>query len=109
MIKGFSSTHIGLILGPLFFVLIQFGFKPDGLSESGISVLAVAFWVGVWCVTEAVPIAVSALLPIVLFPLTGALDLSATTVAYGHKYVFLYLGGFFLAIAIEKVNLPTCR
>ena len=105
MIKGFSSTHIGLILGPLFFVLIQFGFKPDGLSESGVSVLAVAFWVGVWWVTEAVHIAVSALLPIVLFPLTGALDLSATTVAYGHKYVFLYLGGFFLAIAIEKVNL----
>ena len=105
MIKGLSSTRIDLVLGPLFFVLIQFGFKPDGLSESGVSVLAVALWVGVWWVTEAVPIAVSALLPIVLFPLTGALDLSATTVAYGHKYVFLYLGGFFLAIAIEKVNL----
>ena len=105
MIKGLSSTRIGLVLGPLLFALIQFGFKPDGLSESGVSVLAVALWVGVWWVTEAVPIAVSALLPIVLFPLTGALDLSATTVAYGHKYVFLYLGGFFLAIAIEKVNL----
>ena len=105
MIKGLSSSRIGLVLGPLFFVLIQFGFKPDGLSESGVSVLAIALWVGVWWVTEAVPIAVSALLPIVLFPLTGALDLSATTVAYGHKYVFLYLGGFFLAIAIEKVNL----
>lgn len=105
MIKGLSSSRIGLVLGPVFFVLIQFGFKPDGLSESGVSVLAVALWVGVWWVTEAVPIAVSALLPIVLFPLTGALDLSATTVAYGHKYVFLYLGGFFLAIAIEKVNL----
>ena len=105
MIKGLSSSRIGLVLGPVFFALIQFGFKPDGLSESGVSVLAVALWVGVWWVTEAVPIAVSALLPIVLFPLTGALDLSATTVAYGHKYVFLYLGGFFLAIAIEKVNL----
>lgn len=105
MIKGLSSSRVGLVLGPVFFVLIQLGFKPDGLSESGVSVLAVALWVGVWWVTEAVPIAVSALLPIVLFPLTGALDLSATTVAYGHKYVFLYLGGFFLAIAIEKVNL----
>lgn len=105
MIKGLSSTRIGLVLGPVFFVLIQFGFKPEGLSEPAISVLAVALWVGVWWVTEAVPIAISALLPIVLFPLTGALDLSTTTVAYGHKYVFLYLGGFFLAIAIEKVNL----
>jgi sodium-dependent dicarboxylate transporter 2/3/5 len=41
----------------------------------------------------------------VLFPLTGAIDLGTTTAAYGHKYVFLYLGGFLLAIAIEKVNL----
>jgi len=65
----------------------------------------VASWVGIWWVTEAVPIAVTAILPVVLFPLSGALDIAATTTAYGHKYVFLYLGGFFLAIAIEKVNL----
>ena len=95
MIKGLSSTRIGLVLGPLLFALIQFGFKPDGLSESGVSVLAVALWVGVWWVTEAVPIAVSALLPIVLFPLTGALDLSATTVAYGHNMYSYTWAGFF--------------
>jgi sodium-dependent dicarboxylate transporter 2/3/5 len=101
----FSAGRIGLLLGPLFFVVVFFGFSPDGLSTEGVAALAVALWIGTWWVTEAVPIAVSALLPLVLFPLTGALDLSSTTVAYGHKYVFLYLGGFLLAIAIEKVNL----
>ena len=56
-------------------------------------------------VIEVVPISVTALLPIILFPLTGGLELSSTTAAYGHKYIFLYMGGFMLAIAIEKWNL----
>jgi len=55
--------------------------------------------------TEAVPISVTALLPIVLFPLSGGLDIKSTTAAFGHRYIFLYMGGFFLAIAIEKWNL----
>jgi solute carrier family 13 (sodium-dependent dicarboxylate transporter), member 2/3/5 len=105
MYSRFSAANIGLVLGPLFFVVVYFGFAPKGLSADAIAALAVALWIGTWWVTEAVPIAVSALLPMVLFPLTGALDLTSTTVAYGHKYVFLYLGGFLLAIAIEKVNL----
>jgi sodium-dependent dicarboxylate transporter 2/3/5 len=105
MNKWLQPAVIGRALGPLLFFLIQFFWRPEGLSEQGVSALAVALWVGAWWVTEAVPIAVSALLPIILFPLSGALDLAATTVLYGHKYVFLYLGGFFLAIAIEKVNL----
>ncbi|MDA0950273.1 MAG: DASS family sodium-coupled anion symporter [Bacteroidetes bacterium] len=105
MRSRFSAANIGLVLGPLFFAVVYFGFSPKGLSSDAIAALAVALWIGTWWVTEAVPIAVSALLPMVLFPLTGALDLTTTTVAYGHKYVFLYLGGFLLAIAIEKVNL----
>jgi len=105
MNKWLQTAVIGRVLGPFLFFIIQFFWRPDGLSEQGVSALAVALWVGAWWVTEAVPIAVTALLPIILFPLSGALDLAATTVSYGHKYVFLYLGGFFLAIAIEKVNL----
>jgi sodium-dependent dicarboxylate transporter 2/3/5 len=59
----------------------------------------------VWWVTECVPISVTALLPIVLFPLTGGMDLSTTTAAYGHKLVFLFVGGFMIALAIEKWHL----
>ena len=105
MNKRLTSGTLGLVLGPLLFAFVQFGPSAEGLSAEATAALAIALWVGTWWVTEAVPIAVSALLPIVLFPLTGALDLGTTTAAYGHKYVFLYLGGFLLAIAIEKVNL----
>jgi sodium-dependent dicarboxylate transporter 2/3/5 len=59
----------------------------------------------IWWVFEVVPIAVTALLPIILFPLFGVLKLSETTSQYGHKFVFLYLGGFILAVAIERWNL----
>ncbi len=75
------------------------------MSEAAYAVLCATLWIAIWWVSEAVPIAVTSLLPIVLFPLTGALDLSTTTEAYGHKYVFLYLGGFIIAIAIEKWKL----
>jgi sodium-dependent dicarboxylate transporter 2/3/5 len=105
MNKWLQPAQIGRVLGPILFFIIQFYWTPDGLSEQGVAAFAVASWVGIWWVTEAVPIAVTAILPVVLFPLSGALDIADTTTAYGHKYVFLYLGGFFLAIAIEKVNL----
>ena len=59
----------------------------------------------IWWITEAIPISVTALLPIILFPLTGGLELSETTASFGHKYVFLYLGGFIIAIAMQIWNL----
>ena len=98
-------TQIGLVLGPLLFVLTLLFFHPEGLSKEANAVLASTLWVAVWWITEAIPIAVTSLLPIILFPLTGGLKLAETTASYGHKYVFLYIGGFMLAIAIERWNL----
>ena len=69
MNKWLQTAVIGRVMGPFLFFIIQFFWRPDGLSEQGVSALAVAFWVGAWWVTEAVPIAVTALLPIILFPL----------------------------------------
>ncbi|WP_339650749.1 DASS family sodium-coupled anion symporter [uncultured Maribacter sp.] len=96
---------LGLVLGPVSFFLILFFFHPEGLSEQANAVLASTIWIAIWWITEAIPIAVTALLPIVIFPLSGGLDLSATSESFGHKYVFLYMGGFIIAIAIEKWNL----
>ena len=98
-------NYVFLILGPLLFIVMQALDPPKGMPEPAWDVLCATVWIALWWVTEAVPIAVTALLPIVLFPLTGAQDLASTTAAYGHKYVFLYMGGFILAIAIEKWGL----
>ncbi len=95
----------GLVLGPLLFVLTLLFFHPEGLSKEANAVLATTLWVAAWWILEVVPIAVTAMLPIILFPISGAMKLSATTASFGHKYVFLFVGGFIIAIAIEKWNL----
>lgn len=96
---------LGFILGPLTYTLILLFFKPKGLSEAAIAILASTAWMAIWWITEAIPIAMTSLLPIVLFPLSGGMELSTTTASFGHKYIFLYMGGFIIAIAIEKWNL----
>ena len=99
------QKRLGLVIGPLLFLFILLLTPFEGLSEQGHAVLATTIWIAVWWVTEAIPIAATALLPIVLFPLTGGMNLASTTASFGHKYVFLYLGGFLIAIGIEKWNL----
>lgn len=94
-----------IILGPLVFALLELIGAPASMPEDAFHVLSVTAWIAIWWITEAIPISVTALLPIVLFPLTGALDLQTTTASFGHRYIFLYIGGFILAIAIEKWNL----
>ncbi|NJB84554.1 sodium-dependent dicarboxylate transporter 2/3/5 [Lewinella marina] len=100
-----NPQRIGLFLGPALFLLTLFFYHPEGMSVEANAVLASTLWVAAWWITEAIPIAATSLLPIVLFPLTGALGLDETTASYGHKYIFLYIGGFILAIAIERWNL----
>lgn len=99
------SKIIGLILGPLLFILILMFFRPTDLSWEGVAILASTVWIATWWITEAVPIPVTSLLPIVLFPLTQGLDIKATTSAYGNDIIFLFMGGFMIAIAMEKWNL----
>ena len=105
MYSTINSKNIGLVSGPLSFILVLLFFHPEGLSTSANAILASTMWMAIWWITEAIPISVTALLPIILFPLTGGLKLSETTASFGHKYVFLYLGGFIIAIAMQKWNL----
>ena len=100
-----KTKNIGLVSGPLSFILVILFFHPEGLTLQANAIIASTVWMAIWWITEAIPISVTALLPIILFPLTGGLELSETTASYGHKYVFLYLGGFIIAIAMQKWNL----
>lgn len=99
-----KKNKIGLYLGPLLYLIISFS-TIEGLSDQGKAILASALWIAIWWITDAISLVVTALLPIVLFPVSGGLSLTETTSAYGHPYIFLFLGGFILAIAIEKWHL----
>ena len=67
--------------------------------------IACMLWMLAWWITNAIPIGATALLPILLFPLLGILDLTSTTVNYGNPVIYLFLGGFVLGLGIEKWNL----
>lgn len=103
---GYTPARItGLLLGPALFVAAMLFFNPEGLSPEGQAVFAVTLWVATWWITEAIPIPVTSLLPVVLLPLTGALEGDLVVSAYGNDIIFLFIGGFTLAIAMEKWNL----
>ena len=98
------SKKIGLILGPLFF-FIFLNLPFELVSEKGDMVIAVALWMLFWWITEAVSISVTALLPLLLFPLLKILPIADVGANYGSPIVFLFFGGFVMALALEKVNL----
>ncbi len=98
------KKEISLLLGPVFFLIIFF-LPLEGLSSEGQAVLATTSWVAVWWIGEAIPLAVTSLLPIILLPLSGGIDVEKTTAAYAHPYIFLFMGGFILGLAIERWNL----
>ncbi|HLR60890.1 MAG TPA: DASS family sodium-coupled anion symporter [Lentibacillus sp.] len=99
------AQYIGLFLGPILFILTLLFFQPEGLSSAGQAVLSSTLWIAVWWMTEAIPIPVTSLLPIILFPLTDGLDIDATTSSYGDDTIFLFMGGFMIALAMEKWDL----
>lgn len=90
--------------GPLACLLVTM-MPLSGMPTDAKYTLAIAAWIVVWWVTEAVPIAVASLMPIVLFPIFNVLSISEVCSPYGHRYVFLFLGGFLLALALEKWDL----
>ena len=98
------SKKIGLLIAPLlFFVVLNLPFHL--VSETGDAVIAVAIWMVLWWITEAVHIAVTALLPLILFPLLKVMPAADVGANYGSPIIFLFFGGFILALALEKVNL----
>jgi sodium-dependent dicarboxylate transporter 2/3/5 len=100
-----SIKKLGLVLGPaLFFAVLLLPIAQD-LSFGARIVLATTFWMAAWWITEAIPIYVTSLLPLVIFPSLGVTDLGGTSANYADRVVFLFLGGFLLAKAVERSGL----
>ena len=99
-----SRQRIGLVLGPILFGGVV-ALAPFSIPPAATGALASTLWIATWWVTEAIPIPATSLLPIVLFPVTGVLDVPAATAPYADPIVFLLLGGFLLALAVERWGL----
>lgn len=95
----------GLVVGPALAAVVFLFFRPEGLPVTGTYVAAIATWMAIWWATETVNVAVTAFLPLILFPLFGVGPISEVSTSYSHPIVYLFLGGFVMAIAIEKSGL----
>ena len=87
------SPRWPLVLGPVLFAIIALSGVPADLAAPARYTLAITAWMAVWWVSDAVPMAVTALLPTLLFPMLGILDEKSTAKAYAHPMLFLFLGG----------------
>jgi len=101
----FSVKYTGLFLGIFFcaLILIFTDLKPGHPEVT--ATLAVAVLMASWWVTEAIPLSITALLPLVLFPMFGILDGKEVSITYMNHIIFIFIGGFVMALAMEKWNL----
>jgi solute carrier family 13 (sodium-dependent dicarboxylate transporter), member 2/3/5 len=95
----------GLIAGPLLAWLVIVLFNPADLGPEGQMTAAIAVLMAVWWATEAVPVAVTAFLPLILFPVFGVAPVGETAPHYANPTIYLFLGGFVIALAIESSGL----
>ena len=100
-----KTKWIGFLGGLFIFFLMLFSASPEGLSLGGWRTAAVAVLMATWWVTEVLPISATAMLPLVLFPVLGIVDIDTAAAPYADPMIFLFLGGFVIAIAMQKWDL----
>ncbi|HEX6135460.1 MAG TPA: DASS family sodium-coupled anion symporter [Longimicrobiales bacterium] len=97
--------RIGLPAGPILLILLLLLDPPAGMTLAAWRTAAVALFMACWWITEAVPIPATALTPLLLFPLLGILPAGATAAPYANPVIFLFLGGFVIALAMQRHEL----
>jgi len=97
-----TGRQIGFFIGPVLFITLLLVLPSSFISPGAGNVLALAAWMILWWVTEAVPIPVTALLPLISFPMMGIMNMKEAAAPYAHPIIFLFLGGFLIALALEK-------
>lgn len=105
--KSGRATHqkVGLWLGPGLAILMLIAGPPQALTDPAWRTAAMGVLMAVWWATEAVPIAVTAMLPLVFFPLLGIANIHDTAAPFANKVIYLFLGGFMVALAMQRWNL----
>ncbi len=104
-IKYKLTQRIGLFGGPLLFLAMLLLPTPAGMPAAAWLTAAVAVLMSIFWITEAIPIPATALLPLVLFPLLAVSDIESAARPYANPLIFLFLGGFLIALALQKWNL----
>ena len=99
------AGRVGLIVAPLVLGFVLLTVPPEGLSVAGWRTAGVVGVRAILWMTEAIPIPVTALLPLVLFPLLGVAPITETAAPYGNPVIYLFLGGFLLALGLQRWNL----
>jgi sodium-dependent dicarboxylate transporter 2/3/5 len=100
-----TRAWIGRFLGPVLAVAVYFLLALSDLGGAGRGVAAVGVLMAVWWVSEALPLAATALLPIALFPLLGVVEVEDAAAPYANDVIFLFMGGFMLALAMQRWGL----
>lgn len=103
--SGTRMQKIGLIAGPVLAIGLLLFFDLDPGRPAVTRTAAVALLMAVWWMTEAVPLAATALLPVVLFPLFGIMDGKKVAPIYFNHVILLFIGGFMVALAMQRWNL----
>lgn len=100
-----TIQRIGLLAGPLLALFLSFIAPLEAANPLVSYTAGIAVWMAVWWVTEVVPLAVTALLPVILFPVLGIMDGKAVAPIYFNNVIFLFIGGFLVALAMQRWNL----
>ncbi|GAA2084510.1 DASS family sodium-coupled anion symporter [Aeromicrobium halocynthiae] len=100
----FRRRMIGLVAGPVLAVLLYL-VLPDDLGHAGALTAAIAILMATWWMTEAIPIPATALIPLLAFPVLGDVSVDEVGASYGNNIIFLFMGGFMLALAMQRWNL----
>lgn len=96
---------IYLAAGPVVSLLLFILLNGKGFSRELSCTAAITGWMAIWWITEVVDLGITSLLPFALFPITGVMDTAAVSRQYMEQTIFLFMGGFFLAFAMEKWKL----
>ncbi|MFN5084899.1 MAG: SLC13 family permease [Novosphingobium sp.] len=100
-----TARRIAFWLGPIGFLLTLLTAAPAGMPDLAWPTAGLVWWMATWWMSEALPLYATAFLPFVVLPLLGVADATKTAAAYYSPIMFLFLGGAFLALAIERTGL----